>query len=199
MASAFEAIKRYPETSNLIYVINGSGLGGAVLKENAIFTSEPGHVEVEARLNPFSQGKACGMFGGNHVCVEVVAAGKAGIEDLWLQQKGERLSGRDIAARYLDGDHIAGDLYDNSALVTAHVIKGIAKAFSFPKDFSRTIVVGHGGTFKVPGYGDRLRSILAANLPYVPTMLFTKDFSNNACLDGAAIAALVSGRSEMLE
>jgi predicted NBD/HSP70 family sugar kinase len=197
MASALEAVKRYPETRNVIYVINGSGLGGAVLRENVIFAAEPGHVEVDARLNSFNQHKACGMLGANHVCVELVAASKAGIEDLWLQQKGERLSGRDIAARYLNGDRIALDLYDNSALVTAHVIRGIAKAFSFPEDFSGTIVVGHGGTFEVPGYSDRLRSILEADLPRVPRMLFTKDFSNNTCLDGAAIAALVSGPAEM--
>ena len=137
MAGALEAAKRYPETRNVIYVINGSGLGGAVLTENMIFAAEPGHIPVEARLNPFGQQKPCGMLGATYVCVEIVAASKAGIEDIWLQQQGQRLSGREIAARYLAGDHMALDLYDNSALVTAHAIKGIAKAFGLPNDFDK--------------------------------------------------------------
>jgi len=193
MAGALEAAKRHPETQNVIYVINGSGLGGAVLTDNMIFAAEPGHVQVEARLNPFGQHKPCGMLGATYVCVELVAASKAGVEDIWLQQQGKRLSGKEIAARYLSGDHLALDLYDNSALVTAHAIKGIASAFGLPKNFDRTVVVGHGGIFEVPGYRERVCSILAKDLSAVPRMLFTKGFSTNTCLDGAAIAAATSG------
>jgi predicted NBD/HSP70 family sugar kinase len=192
MAGALEAAKRYPETRNVIYVINGSGLGGAALTDNMIFAAEPGHVQVEAKLNPFGQRKPCGMLGATYVCMEAVAASKAGIEDIWLQHSGERLSGRAIAARYLAGDRMALDLYDNSALVTAHAIKGMAKAFSLPKNFDRTVVVGHGGIFHVPGYSERVCSILEKDLSAVPRMLFTKDFSANTCLDGAAIAAATS-------
>lgn len=196
MAGALEAAKRYPETRNVIYVINGSGLGGAVLTNKRIFAAEPGHIQVEARLNPFGQQKPCGMLGATYVCVEAVAASKAGVEDIWRQQQGQRLSGREIAARYLAGDHTALDLYDNSALVTAHVIKGIAKAFSIPENFDGTVVVGHGGIFQVPGYTERVCSILDKDLSSVPGMLFTKDFSTNTCLDGAAIAAATSGSPE---
>jgi predicted NBD/HSP70 family sugar kinase len=196
MAGALEATKRYPDTRNIIYVINGSGLGGAVLKDNMIFAAEPGHIQAEARLNPFDQGKACGVLGATYVCVEAVAASKAGIEDIWFQQKGERLSGKEIAARYLAGDNIALDLYDNSALITAHVIKGIANAFGLLKSFDGTTVVGHGGIFQVPGYSERVRSILEKDLSFVPRMLFTKEFSTNTCLDGAAIAAVIGGCSE---
>jgi predicted NBD/HSP70 family sugar kinase len=196
MAGALEAAKRYPETRNVIYVINGSGLGGAVLTDNMIFAAEPGHIPVETELNPFGQQKPCGMGGATYVCVEVVAASKAGVEDIWLQQQGKRLSGKEIAARYLAGDHMALDLYDNSALVTAHAIKGIAGAFGLPKDFDGTVVVGHGGIFEVPGYRERLCSILGKDLSFVPRMLFTKDFSTNTCLDGAAIAAATSGNPD---
>lgn len=199
IAGSLEAAKRYPEMRNVIYVINGSGLGGAVLTDNKIFSAEPGHIEVEPRLNPFHQRKPCGMLGATYVCVEAVAAGKAGVEDIWLQHQGSRLSGREIAARYLAGDGMALDLYDNSALLTAHVIKGIAKAFSFPENFDGTIVVCHGGVFHVPGYRERVCSILAKDLSRVPRMLFTQDFSNNTCLDGAAIAAVISGRPGMAE
>jgi predicted NBD/HSP70 family sugar kinase len=193
MAGALEAAKRYPNTWNVIYVINGSGLGGAVLTDKMIFAAEPGHIQVEPRLNPFGQHKPCGMGGATYVCVELVAASKAGIEDIWFQQQSKRLSGKEIAARYLAGDHMALDLYDNSALVTAHAIKGIARAFGLPKDFDGTVVVGHGGIFEVPGYSKRVCSILEKDLSSVPRMLFTKDFSTNACLDGAAIAAATSG------
>lgn len=196
MASALEAAKRYPETQNVIYLINGSGIGGAVLTGNRIFAAEPGHVQVETRLNPFGQRKPCGMLGATYVCVEVVAASKAGVEDIWLQQQGERLGGREIAAKYLAGDLMALELYDNSALVTAHVIKGIAKAFGLPRDFDGTVIVCHGGIFEVPGYRQRVCAILEKNLSSIPRMLFTRDFSSNTCLDGAAIAAAMGGNSD---
>jgi predicted NBD/HSP70 family sugar kinase len=195
MAGALEAAKRYPETRNVIYVINGSGIGGAVLTSNKIFAAEPGHIQVEARLNPFGQRKPCGMLGATYVCVEVVAASKAGVEDIWLQQQGKRLGGREIAAKYLAGDLMALELYDNSALVTAHVIKGIARAFDLPRDFDGTVIVGHGGIFEVPGYRERMWAILEKNLSSAPRMLFTRDFSTNTCLDGAAIAAAIGGSS----
>jgi len=193
MAGALEAAKRCPETRNVIYVINGSGIGGAVLTDNKIFAAEPGHIEVEKSLNRFGQRKPCGMLGATYVCIEAVAASKAGIEDIWLQRRGKRLSGKEIAASYLSGDGLALDLYDNSTLVTAHAIKGIARAFNLPKDFAGTVVVGHGGIFEVPGYRERVCSILEKDLSSVPRVIFTKDFSNNTCLDGAAIAAATSG------
>jgi len=197
MAGALEAAKRDPELRNVIYVINGSGLGGAVLTGNTIYAAEPGHIQIEAKLNPFGQRKPCGMLGAAYVCIEDVAASKAGVEDIWFQQKGERRSGREIAAKYLNGDHMALQLYDNSALVIAHVIRGVAKAFSFPRNFEGTVVVGHGGIFQVPGYRERVCTILEKDLSCVPKMMLTKDFSNNACLDGAAIAAATSGNSKI--
>jgi predicted NBD/HSP70 family sugar kinase len=190
MAGALEAAKRHPGTQRVIYLINGSGLGGAVLRDGVIFAAEPGHVEVDARLNSFGQQKVCGVLGASHVCVEAIAASKAGLEDLWRQHRGEQRSGHDIAARYLEGDPFALALYDNSALVTAHVVTGIARAFGLP-DFGGTIVVGHGGIFEVPGYRERLGAILTAGLPDSPQMLYTRDFSANTCLDGAAIAAVM--------
>jgi predicted NBD/HSP70 family sugar kinase len=194
MAASLEAARRFPETRHVIYVINGSGLGGAVLKDGAIFVSEPGHIMIETKLNRFRQGKVCGMLDADYVCLEMVAASKAGIEDLWLQHQGEQRSGREIADTYLSGDPLALDLYDHSALVTAHVVTGLAKAFELPLD--RTSVVGHGGIFQVPGYGERVRSILEKAFPQSPILLFTKDFSINACLDGAAIVAVMAEHEE---
>jgi predicted NBD/HSP70 family sugar kinase len=129
IAASLEAIKREPQTRNVIYVINGSGLGGAVLKDTTVFTSEPGHIRVEPELNRFSQRKPCGVLGATYTCLEAVAASKAGIEDIWLQRHDEYRSGREIAAMFLSSNQLMLDLYDNSALVTAHVVKGLAKAF----------------------------------------------------------------------
>jgi predicted NBD/HSP70 family sugar kinase len=198
MAGSVEAAKRYPGTRHVIYLINGSGLGGAVLTGNMVFATEPGHIPVVGSLNRFDQQKPCGMLGADYVCIETVAASKAGIEDIWLQQRGNRLSGKEIAARYLSGDILARDLYENSALVTAHAIRGIARAFGLPNNFDETVVVVHGGIFEVPGYRDRVRSILEKDLPSMPRLLSTKDFSANTCLDGAAIAAAISGKQAYL-
>lgn len=192
IAGAIEARNKLPQTKQVIYVINGSGFGGAVIKDKKIFATEPGHIPVADKLNPFGQNKPCGIFGAQYVCVESVAASKAGIEDLWTEKTGEKLDGRKISANYIQGNELAINLYDNSALLTAHAIKGIANAFKILKLSNETAVVCHGGIFNVPGYGERVRQILYKNLGYQPSMFFTKDFSQNACLEGTAIAALAT-------
>jgi predicted NBD/HSP70 family sugar kinase len=192
MAGALEAALRLPVTRNVIYVINGSGLGGAVLADNIIYAAEPGHIAVVEHLNRFggfNQLKPCGLDGASHVCLEAVGASKAGIEDIWQQITGEHLSGRQLVTLYTRGDGLARALYHNSASITAHVIAGMAAAFDLLADAAEPVVVAHGGIFHAPGYGDRVRDILARNLSVPPTMLFTKDFSGNTCLEGAAIAA----------
>jgi hypothetical protein len=113
----------------------------------------------------------------------------AGVEDIWFQKTGERLSGREISARYLSGDQMALDLYDTSAIITAHAVKGIAETFRLGDEAAGTAVVCHGGIFHVPGYVERLSIILEQGLSYAPQLLFTKDFSANACLAGAAMGA----------
>jgi predicted NBD/HSP70 family sugar kinase len=189
MAASIEAVKRHPKTRHVIYVINGSGLGGAVLTDSEIFACEPGHIEADPRLNPFQVRKPCGVLGATYVCIERIAASGAGIEDTWLQRGGEPNSGRQIAGKYLLGDQLARDLYDNSARVTAPVVSGLARAFRLPLD--QTAVVAHGGIFQVPGYDERLCSILDRSGFSQLRALFPRDFSANACLDGAAIVALL--------
>jgi predicted NBD/HSP70 family sugar kinase len=189
MAGAVEAVRRFPDARDVIYVINGSGLGGAVLAGNAIYAAEPGHVAVAAGLNTFGQRKECGLDGASYACVEAVAASKAGVEDIWRQRTLRRLSGQEISARYQFGDPLARDLYDNSALITAHVIRGMAQAFGLTADPGRLVVVGHGGIFYVPGYGDRIADLLGGTGD-APRFLFTREFSANTCLEGAAVAAV---------
>lgn len=190
MAGAVEAARHYPDARDVLYLINGSGLGGAVLVGNSIYAAEPGHVPVADALNPFGQRQSCGLDGAQYVCVEAVAASKAGVEDIWQQRTLTRLPGHEISVRYQAGDRLARDLYDNSAHVTAHVIRGMAAAFGLAADPGRLVVVGHGGIFFVPGYGDRISDILCEERGISPRFLFTRDFSLNACLEGAAIAAV---------
>ena len=45
--------------------------------------------------------------------------GKAGVEDLWRKKTGKHLEGSDISMLYVQGDELATELYDNSALITA--------------------------------------------------------------------------------
>jgi predicted NBD/HSP70 family sugar kinase len=189
LAGAVEAVRCYPDTRDVIYIINGSGLGGSVLTEDTIYAAEPGHIEVVGELNPFCQRKRCGLGNAAHVCIEVVAASKAGVEDIWAQRTGDQISGHQIAVRYLSGDRLALDLYDNSAYITAHAIRGMAAALRLPGDPGRLVIVGHGGIFHVLGYGERVRATLEKDLGYAAPVLFTKDFSANTCLEGAAIAA----------
>lgn len=191
LAGVLEAARRYPDAGDVIYIINGSGLGGSVLTGGTIYATEPGHIEVVGELNAFDQRKRCVLGGASHVCIEVVAASKAGVEDIWAQRTGDRLSGQEIAARYLSGDRLAFDLYENSARITAHAIRGMAAAFRLPNDSGQTLVVGHGGIFHVPGYGERVGAILEKDLDCTLPLLLTKDFSANTCLEGAAIAVAV--------
>jgi predicted NBD/HSP70 family sugar kinase len=190
-AATVEAKRQLPETNEVIYLINGSGVGGSVFSKREIFATEVGHVPVIDSLNPYGQDKPCGLFGAQYVCIESVASSKAGIEDIWNEQTENHLDGRGISYLYLSGLAKARYLYDNSATLTAHTIKGIANVFDLLKQPGGTTIVGHGGTFNVPGYGERVKQILQKDLGYQPSFLLTKNFSQNACLDGAAISALM--------
>lgn len=190
MAGAVAATRRFPRVRDVVYLVNGSGIGGAVLVDGTIWAAEPGHVEVDERLNPFGRREACGIFGAMYVCLENVAGGRAGIEETWELCTGTRLGGRGIAARLQDGDTLAGAIYEASAVATAHAILGQAGAFGVSLRSERTAVVCHGGVFRAPGYGDRVLDLLQAWEGAAVQMLQTDAFSANACLDGAAIAAL---------
>jgi hypothetical protein len=65
----------------------------------------------------------------------------------------------------------------------------MAEAFGLTADPGRLVVVGHGGIFYVPGYGERIMDILAG-IGDAPRFLFTREFTTNMCLEGAAVAAI---------
>lgn len=143
------AVMRFPGARDVIYVINGSGLGGAALANNTIYAAEPGHVAVVGQLNSFnglSQRKPCGLDPATHVCVKSVGASKAGVEDIWRLATGEHLTGREIAALHAAANELARALYHNSAFITAHVVTGMAWAFGLLSDSNQPVIVTMAGS-----------------------------------------------------
>lgn len=194
ISGAIEATKVF-DIDNVLFPINGGGLGMAVLTDSTAYSTEAGHVEAVSALNTYSQSKPCGVFGAQYLCIETLGANKAGIEVQWEAQMGEHLRARDIETKYKEGDEFAGDLYDHSAWVVAHMIAGTARAFDMDLTGPKTAVVGHGGGFKFPYYGARIKQIIESefggNLNFIATNEYG-DTQTNACLDGAALGALLN-------
>lgn len=193
IASAVEAYRQFKST-DVIFAINGGGLGLSVLKDGILYSTEAGHVEGIAELNAYNQSDACGVFDAQFTCIERLGANKAGIEAQWQAITGVYMRARDIEDRYKEGNVLAGDLYENSAYVVAHMIQGAANAFGIDLNSPTSVVVGHGGAFKFPHYGERIQQLLSSDPDATVQLLMTKDFSDpksNACLDGVAISALL--------
>ncbi|MBC7708098.1 ROK family protein [Polaromonas sp.] len=192
ISGALQAYRQYNAT-NTIFVINGGGIGTSVVKDGIVYAAEAGHVRGVDALNTYAQSTPCGVYDNSFVCLERLGANKAGIEDQWLDKTGAYMRARDIEDEYKAGNRFAAELYDHSALVLAHVITGTAKAFELSLQDVNTVIVGHGGAFKFPAYGARIGQIIAAYVKAQPRLIMTKDFgatNSNACLDGAAIAAI---------
>jgi predicted NBD/HSP70 family sugar kinase len=194
ISGALHANLIFKDINTVIYIINGGGIGAAVLKDNAITATEAGHIEVIADLNKYQVQHECGVFGAKYVCLESVASNKSGIEQIWHQETGSAIAALEIEKRFTENQpdgNFALELYDYSAYVLAHVIKGLAKSLDIDLKNPSVAVVGHGGAFKFPNYGARIAQILESNGEKT-NLILTKDFSDNACAEGAAIAALAS-------
>ena len=190
-AGAAEAVDKYPDVKNVIYVIVGSGLGGAVLKEGQVYAAEPGHIEVVPSLNPYGRTGECKVFDQTFTCMEMVAGSKTGIEKIWEEQTGTELDGVQIGEQAAQGDELAQSLYQSSAKLVAAVTEGIAKVMDLSLTDGETAVVFHGGPFNVGFLRDGATELLEQMGSRAP-VLFTGDFSENACRDGAALAALAA-------
>lgn len=194
ISGAVEAYREYKSTET-IFIINGGGIGLGALKNNIIYSTEAGHLEALASLNKYNQDTPCGVFDAQYTCLERLGANKAGIETQWLGIKGEYSRARDIEDRYKEGDKLAAELYDNSAYVLAHIIQGSANALDINIASNNCAIVCHGGAFKFPNYSNRINQILSQNLHNKLNMILTHTYADkrsNACLDGAAIAAIIS-------
>jgi predicted NBD/HSP70 family sugar kinase len=171
------------------FIICASGMGGSVIASGTAIHVEVAHVPLAEALNPLGQATPCGVEGRDYVCVERVAAARAGIEDLWQQRTGEALDGRALGRLYEDGNALATLLYETSALALAHAIVGLAERYAFP-DRDSTVVL-HGGNFEIARYRDAVQRCLAGIPGPHPRLVFSRDLSPNTCLDGAAILGLL--------
>ncbi len=186
-----------PEINQIIYVVNGGGIGSAVLKDGKIFALEAGHtIPVIDELNKYRDQRECGIFGATHLCLELAASNKQGIEVIWERKTGTHLSAIAIEKRFTQGAErgdLALALYDYSALMVAHLVKGLGNAFGITISDPSFAFIGHGGAFKFPDYGSRIKQILTKNmLGKEVNVLLTNSYSKNACLDGAALSALIN-------
>jgi predicted NBD/HSP70 family sugar kinase len=185
-------LSRQQAIDNILFPINGGGLGMAVLAHTSLYATEAGHVEGIDELNSYDQHSVCGVFGNDYTCLEQLGANKEGIETQWQAIRGTYSRAKDIEDRYREGDELARDLYAHSAHVAAHVIAGTARAFNINLHDPRTMIVCQGSGFKFPGFGARIQQILELG---EASLVMTKDFEtqgSNVCLEGAAYAALLS-------
>lgn len=189
ISGALQIYKKSDDIQNVLFLIAGSGLGGALLKGNEIFSLEPGHVSLEEGLNAFNITDKCGVFENEASCIEKIAAGRAGIEKNYERITGCKKNGHEIADLSLNGDDVALSLYDHSARMISIAVNGIFKAFSI--DNSYNAIVFHGGVFDAPGYMERVEQYLARDFRSKPMTLYTNLRSVNACLEGAGISALL--------
>jgi predicted NBD/HSP70 family sugar kinase len=190
-ASAIEVSDEHPDIKNIIFVVNGGGIGGAVLANGNVWATEPGHIELIKNLNVMGQEKLCDVNESRFVCIENVAASGAGIEDLWQKQNGENAIGEVISNEFMKGDKLAAGLYDNSARIMAHVILGIAKTFGLlaGKD---TAVVMHGGILGVAGYADKVIDHVTKYLGFEVPFLLSNEIAKNLSLQGAAYLTILN-------
>jgi predicted NBD/HSP70 family sugar kinase len=178
--------------SHVAFVICASGVGASVIADGMAIHVEAAHVPIVPSLNPLGQTTPCGVEGRQYVCVERVAAARAGIEDIYRQQTGEAKDGVELGKLYEAGDALATLLYETSALALAHAIAGVMHRYAFPEGEGSVIVL-HGGNFEIPRY----REAIQCHLAEIPRArchpVFSRDLSPNVCLDGAAITALTFG------
>lgn len=187
------SMQRGNGAGNILFIICGSGVGGALLKKNEVFAMEPGHVFLADDLNEFEIHERCKFFNRETPCIEKVASGKVGIEQLYKKLTGKSETGQNIAILSEKDDAAALKLYDHSARMIGIAVKGIFNSFSLNGEIDTTAIVFHGGVFDVPGYPERVEQYLGRELGTIPNILYTKDIYPNACLVGAAISALISG------
>jgi predicted NBD/HSP70 family sugar kinase len=187
LASVFEERDGYLKCKNFIFFINGGGVGGAVITKGELWSTEPGHMPLIDELNFFAVSRVCH---DGKVCLEKAAASGAGIEEIWEVETGERLDGEEISAKFQNGNELAKNLYEQSAYLSAHAVRGLSDQFGLLQKQNDTVLVFHGGVFKVPGYDKMLVETLKQNIGFEIKYLNTADLKKNLSLYGAAYACL---------
>ena len=190
--SAMHLLRQGMTSTHVAFVICASGLGGSVLADGKATHVEVAHVPIVDRLNPLSQDRPCGVEGRTFVCVERVAAARAGIEDLYWTRTGVARDGTTLGRLFERGDPLATMLYRSSALALAHATAGLTERYAF-RESSRGVVVYHGGNLEIARYRAELRADLDRLPEFRSHIVFSRDLSENVCLDGAAVLAMYRG------
>lgn len=182
---------------DIAFFICGSGLGASVISNGMAIHVEAAHVPLVDHLNPLGQVWQCHVEGKDYVCLERVTAARSGIEDLYFRHTGHALDGVALGAMVERGDPLATLLYQTSALALAHATAGVIERYAFA-EAPHSAVVYHGGNFELPAYRRAIVRSLAKIPSPQPQVIFGRDLSPNACLEGAAVLAVharsVSGR-----
>ncbi len=180
---------RLKRDGSIMFAINGGGFGFAYLMSNELRATELGHSRLIDPLNPYGQTIPCDVLGRTYVCLEKVAASGAGVETLWRKITGELLDdGKAISHKYQEGDPLAREIYEYSARVFAHGLVAVADLDNLMQSPRDTVLVFHGGGYRVPGLKERILQIIGRERGFQPPTMFTDDISFNACAEGAAIA-----------
>lgn len=195
LAGAVGVAMRDKRARPTIGYIKSGGIGGAGIDALGNRTSlEPGHVVVaDPTLNPKGVTTLCHLFPGprwDHVCLEKIAASGAGIEPQWEKLTGQKLTGEEIAEKMYGGDFLALQLYNTSALISAHIIEGIRTSLNFPVE--DTVVVLSGGAFETHGMAGRIRQILIKNGKPMELIRAAELGLSDANVAGLALSALTA-------
>jgi hypothetical protein len=98
--------------------------------------------------------------------------------------------GREFAVRYRFGNASAARLYATSSFAVAHTFRGLTDAFGVALASSETVVIGHGGVSRAPGFGPWVREILERDAARPIQLVLTDAVDTNAYLNGAAVIAV---------
>jgi predicted NBD/HSP70 family sugar kinase len=182
----------FPTANNILYLVDGEGLGLAALMIDTIWSTEAGHITAQPKINPYKIKTPCRLYPDRGVCVENVSASGSFIEPCWEKLTGEKINGREIEKRYCQGDKRVADLYDASAVGLAHALVGLGNVWSLWNKPEEVAVVLHGGGFKAAGVAERVMQIIENHFGQKFNYVITHSFSDNACLEGAGIAKLLT-------
>jgi predicted NBD/HSP70 family sugar kinase len=174
-----------------IFIVNGSGLGAAVMKDGIIIATEVGHT----LLSPSVYRRISRMQVAPPSSIEVIAASKAGVERRWQEFASTALTGHEIAQKLYGGDPLARRLYTESAWITAHTVAGLANIFRIQPE-KDCLVMYHGGIFKVAGFSECVTDTLQRHYNHHLKTIETTHMSRNICAEGAALLALLAPKED---
>ncbi len=181
------------EQSNVVFMIDGTGIGGAVLYEDGrIIQLEPGHVLHVPALNPNGHQQACDPESKRFdTCLERIGSHGAGIVAQWNSLHPELLiqNGRELLDLANSGEEDAINLLILSTQIVATISAGIVNASHLAPN--QTVVVLGGGASHIPMRVKRIEQTLRAHFRLANLPVISADHLgiDNPSLYGAAVLA----------